>query len=180
MDLELPATPNELVNTLKGLYQLPGSISKNAVSALKSHLYLDFLFMPFAYGAIFILCMLVSSKMDYPFGIILFQVLAWIQLIPWLCDIIENVYILRKIKPEPAISSPATHTAYLIMEAFKWGIAFVSIIAASSMISYFWLTGDYAVSSFHYLLIVLTEIALFFIMGKIFIKSKKKAIKNSI
>ncbi len=99
MDLELPATATELVNLIKGLYKLPQPQSKKALSSLKGQLYIDFIFMPFAYGSIFLLSMMVSSKMQTPYGKNLFLIFAWLQIIPWLCDIIENIYLLNKIKP---------------------------------------------------------------------------------
>src|SRR4051812_35317006 len=80
MDLEMPATPLELVNLIKGLYKLPGDRSKKSIDSLKGQLYIDFLFMPFAYGSIFILCMLVSAKMDLAAGKYVFMILAWLQL----------------------------------------------------------------------------------------------------
>lgn len=174
MDLELPATATELINLIRGLYKLPELQSKKAVNALKGQLYIDFLFMPCAYGTNFLLCMLVSAKMQLAFGINIFIILAWLQLIPWLCDIIENIYLLRKINPDPALSSPAVHKAYLLMEAFKWGIALTATICAVAAICYFWLTGHYAVHSLYYLLIIGGEIILFLILGKLFLKNKKE------
>jgi|ERR1035437_1083773 hypothetical protein len=196
MELELPASPTELVNLIKGLYKLPEPQSKNAVNALKSQLYIDFLFMPCAYGTIFLLCMLVSAKMQMSFGVnvftllawaqlipgfgiiiivpFVFTLLAWAQLIPWLCDIIENIYLLRKIRPDPVLSIASVHKAYLRMEYIKWGIAFSAAICAIAAICYFWLSGHYAVHSLYYLLIVVAEIILFSIAGKLFLKNKKE------
>ncbi len=177
MDLEMPATSTELVNLIKGLYKLPEQKSKKAISALKGQLYIDFLFMPCAYGAIFLLCMLVSAKMQLSFGINIFMILAWLQLIPWLCDIIENIYLLRKINPEPVLSSPSVHKAYLLMEAFKWGIALTATICAIAAICYFWLAGHYTLHALYYLLIIGGEIILFLILGKVFLKNKNNEMK---
>ena len=174
MELELPASPTELVNLIKGLYKLPEPQSKKAVNALKSQLYIDFLFMPCAYGTIFLLCMLVSAKMQMSFGVNVFTLLAWAQLIPWLCDIIENIYLLRKIRPDPVLSIASVHKAYLRMEYIKWGIALSAAICAIAAICYFWLSGHYAVHSLYYLLIVVAEIILFSIAGKLFLKNKKE------
>ncbi|MDB5199697.1 MAG: hypothetical protein JWO92_1660 [Chitinophagaceae bacterium] len=174
MDLEMPATPTELVNLIKGLYKLPEDTSKKAISALKGQLYIDFLFMPCAYGAIFLLCMLVSAKMQWPFGVNVFIILAWLQVVPWLCDIIENIYLLGKIKPDPVLSAPSVHKAYLWMEYIKWGIALGSAIGAVAAICYFWLAGHYDVHSLRYLGIIAAEIILFLLAGKIFLKKKKE------
>jgi hypothetical protein len=174
MELEMPATPLELVNLIRGLYKL--STRDKALKAIKSlryQLYLDFLFMPCAYGTIFILCMLVSAKMQSSFGHTIFTILAWAQLIPWLCDIVENIYLLRKIKPKPVLSSLTVHKAYLRMEYCKWGIALGATICAVTAICYFWLAGNYVVNSLNYLAIIAVEIIIFALMGKFFLKKKK-------
>lgn len=176
MDLEIPATSTELVNLIKGLYKLPEQKSRKAISALKGQLYIDFLFMPCAYGAIFLLCMMVSAKMKMPFGVNIYMILAWLQLVPLLCDIIENFYLLYKIKPKPVLSSPPVHKAYLLMQVFKWGIALTATICAIAAICYFWLAGHYTLHALNYLLIIGGEIILFLIFGKIFLKNKKNEI----
>ncbi|MDP4262141.1 MAG: hypothetical protein Q8941_06385 [Bacteroidota bacterium] len=173
IDLELPSTPTELVNLIKGLYKLPEPLSKKAVSALKGQLYIDFLFMPCAYGALFLLCMRVSEKMQPAIGADIFLVLAWLQGIAWLCDIIENIYLLRKIDPNPVLSSHSVHKAYLYMEALKWGIALTAAICAVSIICYFWLSGFYSAGSLRYAGIMAGEIILFLIASMIFLKKNK-------
>src|SRR4051812_24811511 len=89
MDLELPASPNEVAILIKGIYRLPEDQSGKTLRALRGQLYLDFLFMPAAYGSIFIACMMISWKMTH-FGHWIFTGLAWAQIIPWILDIIEN------------------------------------------------------------------------------------------
>jgi hypothetical protein len=90
-------------------------------------------------------------------------------LVAWLCDIIENIYLLRKIKPDVVESSPAVHKAYLGMECIKWGIALISTICAVAAIFYFWLTGHYEAGSLKYLLIMTGEVVIFFIATKLFL-----------
>lgn len=173
MDLEMPATARELVNLIKGLYKLPEDVSKRSIRALKGQLYLDFLFMPCAYGSIFIICMLVSGKMQMSFGMNVFSVLAWLQIVPWICDIIENIYLLRKIKPDPVLSSDAVHKAYLIMEGVKWSIALIATVCAVTAICYFWLSGHYAIHSLYFLLAIIIEVVVFILLGKLFLKKMK-------
>lgn len=170
MELELPSTPTELVNCIKGLYKLPDTQSKKAVKALRGQLYIDFLFMPFAYGSIVLLCMQVSHKMNLTFGINVFMIFAFLQLVAWLCDIIENIYLLRKIRPDVVESTTVVHKAYLCMECIKWGIALISTICAVAAIFYCWLTGRYSVNSLNYLLIFTGEIVLFAAATKFFFK----------
>ncbi len=174
MELELPASPKELVNLIRGLYRLPERReSIKAISALRRQLYIDFLFMPCAYGSIFLLCMLVSAKMQSSVGINIFSILAWAQIIPWLCDIIENIYLLRKMKPHPPVSAAVVHKAYLLMECVKWGISLGAAICAVAAICYFWLAGHYDVHSLNYLAIIAGEIILFVLFGNFFFKKKK-------
>ena len=174
MDLEMPATPRELVNLIRGLYKLPRTNALKSIRSLRCQLYTDFLFMPCAYISIFIVCMLVSAKMELAAGTKVFVVLAWLQVGPWLCDIIENIYLLRKIKPKPVLSSKAFHKAYLWMEYFKWSIALVASICSIAALCYFWLARNYDPDSLYYLLVIVAEIILFIVLAKIFLKNKKE------
>jgi len=176
MDLEFPATPQELVIFIRGIFRLPPELSKKSLNSLKNQLYLDFLFMPAAYGTIFILCMKVSMKMT-SFGHSLFAVLAWLQLISWICNIIENIYLLKKISPEPVASTEAVHKAYLILELCKWGIPLISIVCGVAGIFYFWLIGNYSYNSLQYLVTIVSEVALFSIAKKIAAKTDKEKLK---
>lgn len=177
LELEMPATPKELVNILRGLYKLSEKEkAKKAISSLKGQLYVDFLFMPCMYGTIFILCMLVSHKMQLSFGNKVFTIFAWAQIIPWICDIIENIYLLRKIKPHPVESSLSFHKAYLRMEYIKWAISLGATICSVAAICYFWLSGYYEVSSLNYLLVLSGEVIFFVMLGKFFLKKKKEEV----
>jgi hypothetical protein len=173
MELEIPASNKELVNIIGGIYKLTDAEKKSkAITALKSQLYIDFLFMPCAYGSIFILCMLVSSKMQYSIGFDIFWVMAYLQIIPWICDIIENIYLLGKIKKRPHLSTISVHKAYIRMEYLKWTIALGSGICAVAAICYFWLAGKYAVHSLNYLAIIAGEVIVFALVAKLFLKKK--------
>ncbi len=172
MELEVPASPDTLYRLIKGLYALPEPDSKKSVAALKGQLRLDFLFMPLAYGCLFLLCWRVSGKMESGLGKYLFIELAFLQLVPWLCDIIENIYLLNKIKPD--IEDPKQmnragqqaaikkHKNYLRMEAVKWGISLTALVCALSAVCYCWFTGTYSRQSLYYLLAVIGELAVFF------------------
>jgi hypothetical protein len=177
IDLEFPASALELVTFIKGIFLLPVELSKKSLRALRGQLYLDFLFMPAVYGSIFLLCMKVSLKMT-SFGHGLFAILAWLQLIPLLCDVIENIYLLNKIRPEPVISKPAVHKAYQILEIFKWGIALTGAVCSIAAIFYFWLVGRYSYHSIHYLLIMSAELIIFFILKKVTAKSEKEKLEK--
>jgi hypothetical protein len=177
IDLEFPATALELVTLIKGIFLLPVELSKKSLHALRQQLYLDFLFMPALYGSIFLLCMKVSLKMS-SFGHRLFAILAWLQCIAWLCDIIENIYLLNKIQPQPKQSKPAVHVAYLVLEICKWGIALTASVCSIAAMFYFWLVGRYSDHSIQYLLIIAAEIIVIFIAKKITTKSEKEKLEK--
>ncbi len=178
IDLALAATPAELVNIIKGLYELPAAQSKKAVNSIKARLYIDFLFMPCAYLSVFILCTKVASRMQFPLGYYVFIIFAWLQLISWLFHIIENIFLLRKINPNPVLPGIFTYRTYLKMEAAKWGIVLTGAVCSVSAICYFWLTGHYSPGSLHYVLIVFAEIAVFIISQ--FFLSKKKVLQENM
>ena len=172
LDLKLAATPVELKNIIKGLYQLPAAQSKKAVNAVKAQLYIDFLFMLCAYGCVFILCIKVAERMQLSLGRYVFIALAWLQLISLVCDVIENIYLLRKIHHEMTLTNNSTHTAYLKMEVVKWGIVLTGAVCSISAVCYFWLSGHYSAGSLIYMLIVAAEIILFVTARIFFIKRK--------
>ena len=182
MELEIPATYAGLVRIIKGLSLLPEPEKKKSTGSLKGQLWLDFLFMPLAYGSIFLLCWRVSAKFQSPFGQDVFFAFAVLQIIPWVCDIIENIYLLGKIKEgnniddskEALKKKENQHKAYLVMEAVKWGTALTATICAISAISYFWLTGGYSATSLKYAVVTLAEIGVFAFIAKRF-GTKKNA-----
>jgi len=177
LDLEFPASSKELLTFIRGIFLLPGELSKKSLRALKGQLYLDFLFMPALYGSIFLLCMKVSLKMS-SFGHKLFAILAWLQLISWLCDIIENIYLLYMIRPKPEESKEMPYTAYLAIEITKWGIALTAAVCSIAAMSYFWIIGRYSPHSLQYVLVIAAEIVVIFIAGKMTTKSEKENLEK--
>ena len=177
LDFEFPPSAQELVSFIKGIFNLPDDLVNKTLKALKRQLWLDFLFMPGLYGCIFILSMKVSMKMIY-FGHKLFAVLAWIQFIAWFCDIVENIYLLNKIRPEPVISSPVVHKSYEILEVIKWGIPLLAAVCSIAAIFYFWLVGLYSYDSLNYIFIIIVEIIIYFILKKLTTKSEEKQLKE--
>ena len=177
IDLEFPASSNELATFIRGIFRLPGDLSKKSLRAVKGHLYLDFLFMPALYGSIFLLCMKVSLKMS-SFGHKLFAILAWLQCIAWLLDIIENVYLLYKLRPKPEEAKEIPYSSYLALEITKWGLALTGAICSVAAMAYFWLIGRYSQGSIQYIWIIAAEIAVIFIAGKFTEKSDKECLEK--
>ncbi|NLR57588.1 hypothetical protein HGH93_05730 [Chitinophaga polysaccharea] len=170
MDLELPSCQKEMVNLIKGIYAMPPANRQLTLRALRGQLWVDFLFMPAAYGSIFLVCMKVASKMN-PAGMVLFHILAWLQLLCWLCDIIENIYLLQKIGPNISESTKMVHRAYQALEMIKWGFSLLGIVCGLSALLFFWVTGNFDVSSLHYLLIIVGEIVIFMVLQKLLFRA---------
>lgn len=177
LDLEFPASPAELVIYIKGIFQLPGGLAKKTLNALRGQLYFDFIFMLVMYSSIFILCMKVSMKLT-SFGHGLFAFFAWLLFIPLLCNIVENIYLLNKIRPEPVVSKPAVHRGYQIIQMGKWVIALTVVVCSLAAIFYFWLIGRYSYDSLNYLVIIVAEIIIFFILKKSMAKSDKEKLEE--
>lgn len=165
LDLEFPASRLELVNYIKGIFLLPADLSQKTLRSLKGQLYIDFLFMIAAYGSVFILCMKVSMKMN-SFGIWVFATMAWLQIIALVCDIIENIYLLKKIKPEPRISTESTYRAIKKLEYCKWIIPLGATVSCLAIMAYLWLLGDYSYNSTEYAVLIIAELAVFFVLKK--------------
>lgn len=174
LDLEFAAKGREIVNLIKGIYALPGNTARKVIAALKGQLYIDFLFMVGAYGSIFLLCMETSTKLTTPAGKSIFQVLAWGQFLAWLCDILENCYLLSKIGPSPKEPSAATFRAYSINEWVKWGVSCTGGVCSLFLMLYFWLVGKYSPGSLGYLVVIVAEIIAFQLIGKVIDKQKAR------
>lgn len=172
IDLQSPVSALELATYIKGIFMLPSELSQKSLRALKGNLYLNFLFMPLAYGSIFLLCMQISAKLT-SIGHGLFAVLAWAQIIAWICGVAENIYLLRKMRPDLEVSKPSVHKRYQLIQICKWTIALIAIVFCISFIFYFWLAGRYTYSSVQYLILILAEMAVIFILKKISDKTLK-------
>src|SRR5689334_4300544 len=64
LDLEFAANAKEINNIIQGIFSLPNAQALKVVKALKGQLIVDFLFMPAAYGSIFLLCMRTATKLS--------------------------------------------------------------------------------------------------------------------
>lgn len=172
LDLEFPASALELATYIKGIFLLPKELSSKSLRALKGRLWVHFLFIPFMYGTIFLLCMHVSHKMNF-LGNYVFAILAWLQLIPFICDVIENCYLLQKIRPDPIVSTDFVHKTYQLLGKIKWGILLTAVVFSISALFYFWLTGHYSQRSTLFLLVLLGELILYIILLRLTANSSK-------
>lgn len=172
LDLEFPASPLELATYIKGIFLLPKELSSKSLNALKGQLYLHLLFIPVMYGTIFLLCMEVSHKMNF-LGNYIFVLLAWIQIIPLICDYIENLYLLQKIRPDAQVSTQSVHNSFQLLGKLKWAISLIAAVFSISVLAYFWLTGSYSKHSIDFLIIIIAELILILILLKITKNSSK-------
>lgn len=154
LDLQFPATALELATYIRGIFLLPKELSSKSLRSLKGQLYIDFIFMPLAYGSIFLLCIMLSHKMNY-MGNYIFTLLGWLQIIPFLCDITENIYLLQKLHPDVKPSTPYVHKAYQLIVKIKWSVAVIAVVFCISALCYFWLTGNFSNGSIRYFIIIL-------------------------
>lgn len=177
LDLEFPASAQELATIVKDIFKLPGDLLKKTLKALKTHLYLDFIFMPALYISIFIFSMNVAMKMIY-FGHKLFGILAWLQLVSWACDIVENIYLLNKLRPDAVVSKPAIEKGFAILEIVKWGIPLITLVCSFAAIFYYWLVGNYSHHSLYFISTLIMELVIFLILKRITAKTEKQELEN--
>ncbi|MDQ6903713.1 MAG: hypothetical protein M3139_11950, partial [Bacteroidota bacterium] len=90
------------------------------------------------------------------------------------CDVVETVYLLKKISPNPVISNQKVHNAYVLLEVLKWGFALTAVTCCFGAAFYFWVVGMYSDNSLNFLLIATAEILVFFIFKKLTKKSEKE------
>jgi len=176
LDLEFPSSAQDLVKIIGGMYRLPKIESEKSIRSLRNSLYIDFAFMPAIYGSVFLLCMHVSEKFSW-IGVSVFAVFAWFQGLSWIFDIIENIYLLQKIKPDAVQSSALVHELYRYMVIAKWAIALFGGVCSLMALLYFWTTGIFDSHNLKYFLYILAEVVSFLIVGNLL--NKKKVISET-
>jgi hypothetical protein len=172
LDLEFPDSSLQLTTYIKGIYLLPKELAQRSLRSLKTYLYLDFLFIPLVYGSLFLVCLLISNKFHFC-GHYIFLFLAWLQLIPLICDAGKNFFLLKKITPDAKVSTDVIHRSYMALEKIKWLLALIATVFSLSSLFYFWVSGKYSAGSFRFMVIIIVEIIVFFILRKLFAKGSK-------
>jgi len=172
LDMEFPVSALELATYIKGIFLLPKELSEKSLHALKNRLYINFLFIPLKYATIFLLCIKLSQKMSF-LGNYIFIILAFLQIIPFLCDLIENFYLLKKLSPNAMVSTDTVHRNYQLLAKIKWIIFLTAVVFCITTLVYFWLIGNFSYHSLVYLIIIIAELALIFILMKITANSSK-------
>jgi hypothetical protein len=146
----------------------------DARKQLRRHLWVDFLFMPAVYIGIALLCYKTALKMEW-IGRYLFFVLAALQALPWLFDILENNYLFQKLRKksnEFSTQDSPGFKAYQFFVKAKFTIALTGTICSVFGLLYFWLMGSFATSSLLYLLLAMGEVVVFLWIGNKIKKTK--------
>jgi hypothetical protein len=134
--------------------------------------------------------MKVSSKMSSDIGQYFFAALAWLQVLPFVFNICENIYLLNKVKAHSHTRSEAdvkqnkkqadenTHKFFQTLVALKWGISLLGTVCSIAALCFFWLAGFYSEESLPYVLIITAEIIIFFVAGKLISKRLRTVIQE--
>jgi len=172
LDLEFPVSALELATYIKGIFLLPKELSEKSLHALKNRLYINFLSIFLKYATIFLLCMKLSYKMSF-LGNYIFIILALLQIIPLLGDLVENFYLLQKLSPNATVSTDTVHRNYQLLAKIKWTVFLTAVVFCITTLVYFWLIGNFSYHSMVYLIIIIAELVLIFILMKTTANSSK-------
>lgn len=172
LDLEFPVSALELTTYIKGIFLLPKELSEKSSHALKNRFYVNFLFILLKYTTIFLVCIKLSQKMSF-LGNYIFIILAFLQIIPFLCDLVENFYLLKKLSPDAKVSTDTVHRNYQLLAKIKWTIFLTAIVFCITTLVYFWLIGNFSYHSLIYLIVIIAELTLIFILMKTTANSSK-------
>jgi len=177
-DLEFASTSTEVANIIQGMYLLPTERSTKAIKAFRLHMMVDFMFMIAVYMGIFLLCMKAADKMTSLLGEYFFSLLAWGQLVAWICDLFENRYLLNQLSADAKPATEEGHIFFQRVVAVKWILTLLGSVCALAAFFYFWVTGLYSVESLTYLLVIFIEIIIFVMAGKMISRKLGKSING--
>ena len=107
------------------------SLDNRVRTILSYHLYFDFAFMMGAYPGISSLCMMTRAKTISPFLSKLLLMVAFLQMLAWAGDIIENFYLLQWLR-HPVIDE-STFAFYHFAVILKWFIAIAGVLCCAAV-----------------------------------------------
>lgn len=117
----------ELFYPKEKIIEIFSGIDERMRTILSYHLHFDFVFMAGCYPGIACLCMMAAEKADRKIIKAILFGLAFLQLVAWAFDIIENFYLLKWLK-DPAIGNEFGF--YHTVVYTKWGIALLGVVLA--------------------------------------------------
>lgn len=118
----------ELFYAKEKLVAILSNLGSQVQTILRYHLFFDFAFMAGVYPGITSLCMMAREKSASPLLRKIIFVLAWLQLLAWGFDIIENYYLLSWIE-KPEIGNEMGFYHFVV--GTKWVIALTGILLAA-------------------------------------------------
>ncbi|MGB3006358.1 MAG: hypothetical protein WBC06_07625, partial [Chitinophagaceae bacterium] len=107
--------------------EILSSLDEKVKTILGYHLYFDFIFMAGIFPGIASLCMIARKKHSGRMLRNLLLVLAFTQIIAWIFDIFENIYLLNWLK-NPVIGNE--FGLYHLLVTLKWIIALSGFLMA--------------------------------------------------
>lgn len=124
----------------ENLSSLVLKMNDDVKQSVKKHLYVDYVFMAGVYPGIAILCFIAAGAADSEIGSKILLAMGWLQIVPWICDIIENIILLKKINhPLPIKENLYRLLKYLV--GTKFFIAVLGVISTIFSLVYIWLIG---------------------------------------
>lgn len=152
-DLQFPSSETELCKLLS-------SATSDGKWALRMHLLVDFLFMIAVYPMIAILCLALGEKTGM--GKYFFWLIAALQMVAFLFDILENLYLLRRLR-KPQVSGGFGRFTFFVYAKFM--LAFLGVSVTLPVIFYFWMTGTTAAGTLQYIGIAILEVVVFMLIS---------------
>ena len=117
----------ELFYPAKKVAVILSGIDPHVKTILSYHLSFDFAFMAGVYPGITALCMMARYKKNSSAIKNILLIVAFLQIIAWGCDIIENCFLLKWIHT-PEIGTEFTF--YHLVVITKWGLALFGTLLA--------------------------------------------------
>jgi hypothetical protein len=117
--LEISYSREKIVSILKG-------IDPSVKQVLGYHLYFDYAFMAGVYPGIAALCMMGRIKTGSRWLKNILLALALLQLAAWVCDLLENGYLLQWLKDPSKVVALGTYHTIVIL---KWSLALTGALA---------------------------------------------------
>ncbi len=116
----------EISYSREKVQEVLAGLNDKGKTILSYHLYFDFAFMTGVYLGIMSLCMMARYKQVNVIFKNLLLVLTLLQIIAFVCDITENVYLLSWLKNSRVGDGFA---AYHLVVVIKWSVALTGVLA---------------------------------------------------
>ena len=117
----------EIIYSKQKVMHILASLDDPVRTILRYHLVVDFAFMAGTYPGIASLCMMAGNRTSSYLIKKVLYVFAAFQLVAWMADIVENLYLLNWIE-EPIIGNEFTW--YHLLVIIKWILALSGVATA--------------------------------------------------